>query len=90
MGRLGGLVFAGLVARIEGVHQVIAGRAFARPGRRARPPGLFMTAWRAAFIARSGAPAWRQGRRAGRPGLSLAPAAGLPDVSREGTWRSPC
>ena len=31
-GRLGGLVFAGLVARIEQVHQAIAGRAFAPAG----------------------------------------------------------
>jgi hypothetical protein len=32
VGRLGGLVFAGLVARIEQVHQAIAGRAFAPVG----------------------------------------------------------
>jgi hypothetical protein len=32
MGRLGGLVFAGLVARIERAHQVISGRVFAPAG----------------------------------------------------------
>jgi pimeloyl-ACP methyl ester carboxylesterase len=32
MGKLGGRAFAGLVSRIEQVHQVIAGRAFAPVG----------------------------------------------------------
>ena len=40
MGRLGGLVFAGLVARIERVHQVIAGRAFALAGPAGAPVRL--------------------------------------------------
>ena len=37
LGRLGGHAFAGLVSRIEQVHQVIAGRAFGPAGGRAGP-----------------------------------------------------
>ncbi len=40
MGRLGGLVFAGLVARIERAHQVIADRAFAPAGLASAPVRL--------------------------------------------------
>jgi PGAP1-like protein len=40
VGRLGGLVFSGLVARIEQVHQVVAGRAFAPAGLAGAPARL--------------------------------------------------
>jgi hypothetical protein len=40
MGRLGGLAFAGLVARIEQVHQAIAGRAFTPAGPAGAPARL--------------------------------------------------
>ena len=79
--RLGGQVFAGLVARIEQVHQVIAGRAFAPIGPAGAPARLIHdSVARGAYLAvRSGGLA--AGTAGGGAGYLLG-AGGQPAASR--------
>jgi hypothetical protein len=76
-GRLGGSVFAGLVARIERVHQVIADRAFAPAGQAGAPVRLVHDGVaRAAYLAVRGA-GLAAGTASGQAGFVLG-AGGRP------------
>ncbi len=90
VGRLGGLVFSGLVARIEQVHLVIANRAFAPVGLAGTPARLIHDGVaRGAYLAvRSAGVA--TGTAGGHAGFVLG-AGGQP-AGREprGNLRSPC
>jgi hypothetical protein len=77
VGRLGGQVFAGLVARIEQVHQAIAGRAFAPAGLAGAPARLIHdSVARGAYLAVRGA-GLAAGTAGGQAG-SVFGAAGQP------------
>jgi len=81
MTRLGGQVFAGLVARIEGVHQVIAGRAFAPAGPAGAPVRLIHDSLaRGAYLAVRGAGV-AAGTAGGEAGF-LFGAGGRPAATR--------
>jgi hypothetical protein len=83
MGRLGGLVFAGLVARIERVHQVIADRAFAPAGLAGAPVRLVHDGVaRGAYLAVRGA-GLAAGTAGGQAGFVLG-AGGRPAGSKPG------
>ena len=77
VGRLGGLVFAGLAARIEQVHQAIAGRAFAPAGLAGAPARVIHdSVARGVYLAVRGA-GLAAGTAAGRAGSVFA-AGGQP------------
>ena len=75
LGRLGGLAFAGLVARVERVHQVIADRAFAPAGLAGAPVRLVHDGVaRGAYLAVRGV-----GRAAGTAGGQAGSVLGAGD-----------
>jgi len=81
VGRLGGHAFAGLVSRVEQVHQVIAGRAFAPVGSAGAPVRLIHdVATRGAYLAVRGAGV-AAGAVAGEAGFVLG--AGRQPAGRE-------